>query len=129
MSQNTQSFVTDLLLALNAISLGEAPAAEDYDYVARKFATIVRDLEARQKVYLPDLDDIPDEMVEALSEVCLLRLAPGFGRAPAALPEIVAAEDRLMAVSMPARTRRTLSTDPLLRRGATRRGLAGSTGR
>ncbi len=123
MSHNTQSFVTDLLLALNAIALGEAPAAEDYDYVARKFATIVRDLESRQKVYLPDLDDIPDDMVEALSEVCLLRLGPGFGRPLATLPEIVAAEDRLKAVAMPARTRRTLATDPVLRRGAAPRGF------
>jgi hypothetical protein len=118
MTWNRQQFVNALLLDLNVIALGAAPAAEDYDAASQRLGTLTADLQARGKLYLPDLDEIPDELVEPLRDLVLLRLGPAYGRPPAPLGDLIAAEDRLKAVARPPATRRTLATDPLLRRGA-----------
>ncbi len=123
MSWNRQQFVNGVLLDLNVVSLGEAPAAEDFDAVSRRLDTLIADLQARRKCYLPDLDEIPDELVEPLRDLVVMRLGPAYGRPAAALPDLILAEDRLKAVSAPPPTRRTLSTDPLLRCGAHRAGV------
>ena len=120
MTWNRQQFVNGVLLDLNVIALGNAPAAEDYDAVSQRLDTLVADLASRGKLYLPDLDQIGDELVEPLRDLVVMRLGPGYGRPPAALPDIVIAEDRVKAVARPPATRRTLATDPLLRRGAGR---------
>jgi hypothetical protein len=125
MAWNRQQFVNGVLLDLNVIALGESPAAEDFEAVASRLETLVADLQARGKCYLPDLDEIPDQLVEPLRDLVALRLAPAYGRAPAALPDIILAEDRVKSVSAPPPTRRTLSTDPVLRRGALRIGVYG----
>jgi len=118
MTWNRQAFINGVLLDLNVVSLNEAPAAEDYDAAAQRLDTLVADLQARGKCYLPDLDEIPDEVVEPLRDLVVLRLGPGYGRPPAALPDLIIAEDRVRAVSRPPATRRTLSTEAILRRGA-----------
>ena len=120
MTWNRQKFINGVLLDLNVIALGAAPAAEDYDAASQRLDTLIADLQARGKVYLPDLDEIPDELVEPLRDLVVLRLGPSYGRAPAGLADLIAAEDRLKTVSRPPATRRTLATDPVLRRGARR---------
>lgn len=118
MTWTRQLFVNGVLLDLNVVSLGEAPADEDFEAVSARLDTLVADLYARGKVYLPDLDEIPDELVEPLRDYVVLRLGPGYGRPLAPDPVIQAAETRIKAISRPPRTRRTLSTDPVLRQGA-----------
>jgi hypothetical protein len=118
MTWNRQQFVNAVLLDLNVISLNEAPSDEDYDALSKRLDTLVADLQARGKLYLPDLDEIPDELVESLRDLTVMRLGPSYGRAPTALADILIAEDRVKAVGRPPATRRTLSTDPLLRQGA-----------
>lgn len=118
MTWNRQQFVNGILLDLDVIGVGDVAADEDYEAVDARLDTLVADLMSRGKLYLPDLDEIPDELVEPLRDYVKLRLGPAYGR-PDADPEmIILAEDRLKAASRPPRTRRTLSTDPVLRHGA-----------
>ena len=123
MTWKRQQFVNAVLLDLNVVSLGDSPAAEDYDAVSNRLDTLAADLQARAKCYLPDLDEIADELVEPLRDLVVMRLGPAYGRTPAALQDLIIAEDRLKAASAPPATRRTLATDPLLRRGAHRIGV------
>jgi hypothetical protein len=113
-----QQFVNGVALDLDVVGLGDAPADEDYDAIDTRLDTLVADLTSRGKLYLPDLDEIADELVEPLRDYVVLRLGPSYGRPQADPVAIVFAEDRLKEVSRPPRTRRTLSTDPILRQGA-----------
>lgn len=121
MTWNRQQFVNAVLLDLNVIALNQAPSSEDYDAVSQRLDTLMADLQARGKAYVPDLEEIADEMVEPLRDLVTLRLGPGYGRNPAGIADIIAAEDRVKTASRPPATRRTLGTESILRQGVTGR--------
>jgi len=122
MTWNRQQFVNALLLDLDIVALGQAPADEEYEAADARLDTIVAELYARRVLYLPDLDQIPDEVVEPFRAIVALMLGPAYGKPPVDAVTQEVAEMRLKAVSQPPRTRRTLSTEGVLRHGARRFG-------
>lgn len=94
MSQTQTDLTTAVLEELGAVGSGQTASAEDTAAVVAKIDPALANLAARNSIYIPDSDDIPDEaftpLVAYLAEIC----APKFGRPtnPAAKN---AAEDEL----------------------------------
>lgn len=116
MPYTSTQLVNTVALDLNVIGVGETLAAEDEDLLARRCKALVADLQQREVLYLPDLDQITDGLFEPLVAALALRLGPGYGRPPAGALELEAAEDRIKSASRPVAARRTLQIDPMLLR-------------
>jgi hypothetical protein len=118
MPYTSTQLVNTVALDLNVIGVGATLSAEDEELLARRCKALVADLQQRAVLWLSDLDNIPDGLFEPLVAVMVLRLGPGYGRAPASPLEIEAAEDRIKSVTRPAAARRVLQIDPALLGGA-----------
>jgi hypothetical protein len=119
---STNDLINTVSLDLNITEPGDPPSPEDAELIETRAKSLVADLQGRGKVYLPNLDSIPDQVFEPLVAVIILRLGPGYGRPAASDQTIMIAEDRLKAASRPTAAQRLLQTDPVLRQGNRRPG-------
>ena len=118
MPYTSTQLVNTVALDLNVIGVGAVLSAEDEELLARRCKALVADLQQRAVLWLPDLGNVPDGLFEPLVAALVLRLGPGYGRAPAGPLEIEAAEDRIKSVARPAAAQRVLQIDPALLGGA-----------
>jgi hypothetical protein len=117
MAQTSAQLVSRVLSDLNAIGLGQDAEAEVSAEVSARITTILAELNARTVIYVQSADSIDDAIFEALVEYMVAKLGPSFGRPETPFMEILLIEDRLKDIKRPAPTKRTLSTDPMLRQG------------
>jgi hypothetical protein len=97
--------------------LGQSPEAEDTAKVDAKIDALVAELESRQVVSVPDLEDIEAAHFNPLAELLANECAPNFGlQKNPNVKEM--AEDRLkIMVNNAQAPRKTLGIDPLLSGG------------
>lgn len=112
MSFTSTQLINTVALDLYVIGVGEAISAEDEDLLDRRCRALIADMQGRNILYLPNIEEIPDGLFEALVAALVLRLGPGYGRPMPGPLDTDAVEDRIKAASRPTAARRTLSLDP-----------------
>lgn len=93
----------------------EALPSDLNDFYDQEVPALISDLQARGKVYLPSIENIPDGIFAPLVAVLALRLTVGTNPD---VREVQIAEDRLKAAARPIAAQTLLTTDRVLRRGA-----------
>lgn len=117
-TKTERELVNRVLSDLSVSSAGNEAEVEDFDDIQQRVETIVAELNVRKVAYVPDTDQIPDELFESLVEYIIAKAGPGYGRAVVGQLDLQVIEDRMREICRAQAPRRTLSTDPILRRGA-----------
>ncbi|MDQ2079483.1 hypothetical protein RA307_04750 [Xanthobacteraceae bacterium Astr-EGSB] len=107
--------VLRVALDLNVIGFGDALPAEEEADLSSRCDTLAAELRVRDKLFIPDLTRIPDEIFEPLAAVMVMRIGTGSGRAAPPTLEMEVAEERLRGAARRTAPRRTLGTDRMLR--------------
>lgn len=97
MAKERADLIQEVAETLNVTGVGETMSAEDRATIDARIEPKVAELSSRGILYVPDLDDIPDEVFDALATLVAEATAPAFGqpRNPASRLE---AEGRLREV-------------------------------
>ena len=76
-----QDLIIAVLEKLNAVGVGQAPAAEDILTVGAKVDGKLPELAHRQVIYVPDADQIEDEYLDPLATIVADASAASYGQA------------------------------------------------
>jgi hypothetical protein len=75
---------SDLIAAtlslLNVLAAGQSPEAEDFDAIDGIIDGKLKELSLRSIVYIPNADELDDELVDPLSIILANTAAPSFGQ-------------------------------------------------
>jgi len=71
--------IAKILEKLNVVPEGQAPEVEDSARVARNLPSLIEELAAREIVYVPDLENIPDPWFLSLASISAYELRNEFG--------------------------------------------------
>jgi hypothetical protein len=111
---------------LGVLAAGQTPSSEDVSKIDKIIDASLADLTAREVVYVADAGlegptggDIDPAVYLWLAAILAENASSSFGTGgdPALAAKAQAAEERLRVIGRPARTRRLLRTDHVLRRG------------
>jgi hypothetical protein len=64
---------------LGALPQGQAPSAEDYQSLTDLVDSMLVELEARDVVYIADVENLDDKFLQPLGHILAWRAAPEFG--------------------------------------------------
>src|SRR4029079_15983105 len=78
---NRTDLIHRALRNLGALPMGQAPNAEEYQSVSDLADAMVAELNARDIVYIADLDSFDDKFLISLGHVLAWKAAPEFGAA------------------------------------------------
>ena len=71
--------ITKILEKLQIVPEGQAPEADDTARVEANLPSLLNELAAREIVYVPDINSIPDEWFLSLAKICAYELRDEFG--------------------------------------------------
>jgi len=114
MSKTQTDIVNRVALDLNVMGLGQGIEAEVEADIRTRVATVLAELNARLGLYIPDLDDTPDEVFETFCDYIKKRIGDGYGRPAATEMELLAVEARIKQILRPPGSRKSLTIDPAL---------------
>jgi hypothetical protein len=66
---------------LGALPQGQSPSAEEYQSISDLIDWTLAELEARDVVYVADVDNLEDKFLQPLGHILAWRAAPEFGSA------------------------------------------------
>lgn len=128
-SYTRRQLIDQVLENLGVLAAGDTPAAEDVAKVDRLIDPVLADLQSRAVAYVNDAGTLGPSggAIDAaqylhLAKVIADEAKAGWGLAgdPSYYVLRQQAEELLRVIGRPPQTRRTLRTDPFLRRGARR---------
>lgn len=103
--------ITALAVEIDMVGIGQPLSDEEQTYLSDRVSGLVADAQARKILYLPNLDQIPDQVFEPLMAMLAARLSAGTGGQPVSEAEMELIESRVRDVTRPMAPRRTLQTD------------------
>ncbi|WNJ88468.1 hypothetical protein [Bosea sp. 685] len=116
MSQTKADLVREVLGELFSLASGQVPSAEDTAFVEQRIDPALAALAKRNVIYIPDAEEIDDEVFDALVAYLAQICGPKFGR-PRDLAAKQMAEDELRTIQrIGGGTGRTLRIDSALLR-------------
>jgi hypothetical protein len=74
-----QDLIYRALRNLGALPQGQAPSAEDYQSLTDLVDSMLVELEARDVVYIADVENLDDKFLQPLGHILAWRAAPEFG--------------------------------------------------
>lgn len=78
-TRTRNDLVVKILEKLGVVPEGQAPEVEDTARIDRNLPSLLRALGAREIIYIPDIENIPDEWFLDLAKVCAYELRNEFG--------------------------------------------------
>lgn len=109
--KTSDQLITALAVEIDMAGIGQPLSDEEQTYLSDRVSGLVADAQARKILYLPNLDQIPDQVFEPLMAMLAARLSAGTGGATVPEAEMEMIESRLRDVTRPMAPRRTLQTD------------------
>ena len=79
--KDRQDLIYRALRNLGALPQGQAPSAEEYQSVSDLLDSVIAELEARDVIYIADIDHLEDEFFLPLGHILAWKAAPEFGSA------------------------------------------------
>ncbi len=80
MSQTKADLVREVLGELFSLASGQVPGAEDTAFVEQRIDPVLAGLAKRNIIYIPDAEEIDDEVFDALVAYLAQICGPKFGR-------------------------------------------------